>query len=135
MNHANDPNGSAQTNITFGSADDTALNAATQRETPSTFVDAVVRVHSSDFDGNGVVNGLDLLIWQRNYHIASGATLGQGDATYDSAVDGDDVNAWRNQYGDSFSLGANVHIATVPEPTSLLLSLMLLALLLAGTKR
>ena len=52
----------------------------------------------SDFNGDGVVNGNDFLVWQRNYG-STGATQVTGDATRDGVVDRFDLNAWKNEFG------------------------------------
>jgi hypothetical protein len=43
-----------------------------------------------DFNGDGMVDALDLAIWKMNKGITSGATVLQGDANGDGAVDGAD---------------------------------------------
>ncbi len=67
----------------------------------------------ADFDKNGVVDGLDFLIWQRNYNhgaVASGAPIldanfndpnyarANGDANGDGKVDGSDFLVWQQDY-------------------------------------
>lgn len=70
---------------------------------------------NADFDGNGRVDGLDFLALQAGLGIASGATLSQGDANGDGAVDHADLAIWESQYGNVSG------IAAVPEPTSVLI--------------
>jgi hypothetical protein len=67
---------------------------------------------NADFDGNGIVDGRDLLRWQRG--VGVGTTLAQGDADADSEVDGVDLSIWRAQFGTSASTAA----AQVPEPAA-----------------
>jgi hypothetical protein len=48
---------------------------------------------STDFSGDGVVDGADFLAWQRNLGRVD-ATAADGDANGDGAVDGADLAAW-----------------------------------------
>ncbi len=83
----------------------------------------------SDFNGDGWVDGQDLVIWQNNFPILSGATPGQGDADGDGDVDGFDFMLWQTKNGGPPAVAV---LATVPEPTTGLL-LVLGGLLLAAT--
>ena len=68
----------------------------------------------ADFDVDGDVDGNDFLIWQRNFGTASGATLAQGDADGNGAVNELDLAAWKTSFG-----GAATPVATVvPEPAA-----------------
>lgn len=80
---------------------------------------SIISDRDADFDGNGLVNGVDFLIWQRN--SGSAGTLATGDANNDGVVNAADLAIWRDQYGTA-ALEASV--ASVPEPTSLLLATM-----------
>jgi hypothetical protein len=51
-----------------------------------------------DFDQNQIVDGNDLLAWQRGVG-AAGATNAQGDANNDDAVDDADLAKWKQFYG------------------------------------
>ncbi len=83
-------------------------------------------IANADFNGNGRVDGNDLLTWQRGLGISSGATLGQGDANSDGRVDGADLAIWRSQFGTGGSAVATA--APVPEPATAILALTLLGL-------
>ena len=80
-----------------------------------------------DFNGDGVVNGLDLNIWLANVGITSGASVVQGDADSDGDVDGDDFLFWQRNVGKPMpwagagSGSGSGSEASVPEPTSLAL--------------
>jgi hypothetical protein len=107
-------------------------------DTVTLVVATLVGVMGADFNGDGVVNGLDLAIWQQNVGVRMGATGAQGDADGDGDVDGADFLAWQQQLGPvpgsgsgsgSQQLGANV-----PEPGSFALVLVA-TLALASCRR
>ncbi len=83
-----------------------------------------------DFNGDGVVNGLDLNIWLANVGITSGASVVQGDADGDGDVDGDDFLFWQRNAGHPMpwtgagSGSESSLAASVPEPTALALLLV-----------
>ena len=74
-------------------------------------IDEIV-VTPGDFNGDGKVDGLDLLIWQR------------GDSPLGGTAD--ELGEWEENFGTSSSLGAT---AGVPEPSSILLVLASTAML------
>jgi hypothetical protein len=53
---------------------------------------------TSDFNGDGCVDGVDFLIWQSHYPAAAGATKATGDANGDGKVDGVDFLTWQVEY-------------------------------------
>lgn len=53
----------------------------------------------ADFNGDGEVNGMDFLTWQRNYGRIGNALHSQGDADRNGAVNQHDLSAWESQYG------------------------------------
>ncbi|HMP07619.1 MAG TPA: hypothetical protein PJ982_14815, partial [Lacipirellulaceae bacterium] len=63
----------------------------------------------ADFNGDGHVDGDDLLVWTSAYITPTGAGRAQGDASGDGAVDGADFLAWQR----SLTAAAT---AAVPEP-------------------
>jgi hypothetical protein len=77
-----------------------------------------------DFNGDGVVNSLDLAIWQQNVGITAGATVLQGDANGDGRVDGQDFLIWQSHLGPYPGAGSGSSFAVIPEPTSIALVLM-----------
>jgi hypothetical protein len=56
---------------------------------------------SSDFDNDNDIDGFDFLAWQRGYGTNGGATRAEGDATKNGAVNGDDLELWEVEYGQS----------------------------------
>lgn len=81
---------------------------------------AVVQGLPGDFDGDGIVNGNDLSVWQSAY-----GTSGLGDADGDDDSDGSDFLLWQRQFGSAASTRAAA--APVPEPSSVVQLLVLLA--------
>jgi hypothetical protein len=77
-------------------------------------------IENADFDGNGMVDGRDFLIWQRGF--GSGTTLAEGDANGDGSVNGTDLGIWKSQYG----VGGLASSLSVPEPTTLFLAISVL---------
>ncbi|HMO87479.1 MAG TPA: DUF4623 domain-containing protein, partial [Lacipirellulaceae bacterium] len=76
-----------------------------------------VAADNADFNGDGVVDGADFLIWQRGLG-SSGAALADGDANGDGNVNDLDLSVWQAQY---LAGGAAAAAGAVPEPTSGLL--------------
>ncbi len=79
----------------------------------STFVNTILE--SADFNEDGNVDGNDFLTLQRGLGITSGATLSQGDANNDGAVNHLDLAIWEAQYGTVSTLAT---VAAVPEPAT-----------------
>jgi len=74
---------------------------------------------NADFDGSGVVDGADMLVWQRNFGTTSGASKSQGDADDDGDVDSDDLFLWGDQFGLAGTPLSAANL-TVPEPSTAL---------------
>ncbi|HMP06958.1 MAG TPA: hypothetical protein PJ982_11450, partial [Lacipirellulaceae bacterium] len=75
---------------------------------------------AGDFNGDGVVDGDDLAIWQDNFGMSAGATVAHGDATGDGVVDGADFLVWQQNLGAGAS---SASAANVPEPAGWALAL------------
>jgi hypothetical protein len=76
-----------------------------------------------DFDGDGDADEDDFMIWRGSFGASSGATLSQGDGNHNGSVDAADYTVWRDNYRDSGLGTASASITSVPEPTSIVLSL------------
>jgi T5SS/PEP-CTERM-associated repeat protein len=88
-----------------------------------------------DFNGDNIVDFLDLEIWKMNKGILSGATVLQGDANGDGAVNGTDYLIWFSQLGMPPMPGAGSG-SSVPEPASLaMLSIAAMLALAFGRRR
>jgi hypothetical protein len=77
---------------------------------------------TGDFNGDGNVDGRDLLVWQRTLG-ASGANLGT-DGNHDGVVNAADLALWRQSFGDASSVVAGAQ--GVPEPAGIQLVLALM---------
>jgi hypothetical protein len=90
-----------------------------------TVIYSTLSASNADFNGNGRVDGNDLMVWQRGLGITSGATLGQGDANADGSVNGADLAIWRAQFGTG---SAAVNGVAVPEPAAFVVALSFVGL-------
>ncbi len=77
---------------------------------------------NADFDGDGLVTGLDFLILQQNIGLSGQTDNSNGDANGDGVVGSADIAIYESQYGAAPPLGASV--SAVPEPSTLLLFLL-----------
>lgn len=76
---------------------------------------AAAPADNADFDDNGLVDGNDFLIWQRNLGTAGPA----GDADGNGQVNAADLGIWKSQFGAAPPAAAA--LAAVPEPAAALL--------------
>jgi hypothetical protein len=82
-----------------------------------------------DFDLNGSIDQVDLGIWEQYYGTASGASVTTGDADDDGDVDGADLLLWQTNY-----TGTQAITLAVPEPSSVLILLGCLAVVLGSSR-
>lgn len=75
---------------------------------------------NADFDGSGMVDGRDFLIWQR--HLGESGGVSEGDADGDGEITSNDLRVWQQFYGQAV---VSSPVAAVPEPSGC--SLLLLA--------
>jgi hypothetical protein len=71
---------------------------------------------SADFNGDEIVDGQDLLVWQRGLGLSAQTGIANGDANRDGTVDADDLLVWKNQFGTNPAALASA--GNVPEPAS-----------------
>lgn len=91
------------------------------------FVEYVAAV-LPDFNGNGVVDAADYVVWRNNNGLTGGATLSQGDANGDGNVNSADYSLWRASFGLTAGSGSgSLAAAGVPEPSCGVLAFVLLA--------
>jgi hypothetical protein len=82
-------------------------------------VDVSDAASTGDFNQDNIVDGADLLAWQRNLGVNSNATLGMGDGNRDKKVGAPDLDVWKFQFGED---GSHHAVTAVPEPSSLWLA-------------
>jgi hypothetical protein len=102
------------------------------RERGLIVVDASGVAPDADVNSDGVVDGQDFLIWQRNVGATS-ATLAQGDANRDRAVDGADLSYIRDQFGQADP--GHHHASAVPEPSALATLFIVVAMAFVARRR
>ncbi len=83
---------------------------------------------AGDYNRDGVIDQLDYVLWKNSYGTTP--TAGQGaDGNSDGVVDAADYILWRNHFASSQPGGLSLPATGVPEPESLLLVCLALALL------
>lgn len=91
---------------------------------------------NADFNGDGIVDGADFMVWQRNSSKLVNASNADGDADGDGDVDADDLSILNSLYGTSVAppMSASV-VAAVPEPASVALAVAGIAALGVAHRR
>lgn len=95
-------------------------------------VDADITVQGivpGDFDGNLGVDFVDLSLWESSYGVDAGA-----DTDFNGVSDGQDFLDWQSFLGSDFSSGEMLAVL-VPEPSTQLITLVLLSLCLYPSSR
>ena len=82
-------------------------------------VDVSDAASTGDFNQDNIVDGADLLAWQRNLGVPSNATLGMGDGNRDKKITSADLDVWKFQFGED---GSHHAVTAVPEASSLWLA-------------
>lgn len=70
---------------------------------------------SADFDGDGDVDGVDFLVWQRGFGLTGQVDNSNGDANGNGNVDSEDLTEWQSKYATSNTLNDASAVA-LPEP-------------------
>jgi T5SS/PEP-CTERM-associated repeat protein len=78
----------------------------------------LVNLPSGDYNGNGVVDAADYVVWQKSVD-QTGAGLA-ADGNSDNVIDDGDYHVWRAQFGQSAGSDSLTSV-TVPEPSTLML--------------
>jgi hypothetical protein len=117
--------GAFSATYTLNFSDENILGATTLGSLMLTLTGIVepANVVNADFNGDGSVDGVDLLAWQIGFGAQSGATLADGDANGDGAVNDADLAAWQSQFSGAESLAAST---PVPEPATMALAFLCL---------
>jgi hypothetical protein len=87
-----------------------------------------------DYNGDGVVDAGDYVVWRKNSGLTGGATYAMGDGNRDGDVTMADYTIWQSHFGQTASgsgVGAGLANA-VPEPSSLMLAVIGICLLGRG---
>ena len=110
----------------FGLPASDVLDVVYGAQSISLVVRSIGSASGPDFNGDGVVNGLDLAIWKAHVGITMGATVLDGDANGDGKVDGQDFLLWQLHLGPypGAGAGSGASLQAVPEPTGLALLLV-----------
>jgi len=95
-------------------------------------VDVSDAASTGDFNQDNLVDGADVLAWQRNAGVTAGATLAMGDGNRDTKVGSPDLDVWKFQFGES---GAHHAVVAVPEASSALLVAIGATLVSSRTRR
>ena len=101
-----------------------AFKASFTDGTNGVFVSNVVAHLPGDYDGSGTVDAADFTVWRDG--LGSQNLAADGDRN--GVVDDQDYAVWKDFFGVSLEGGGSGAIAAVPEPSS-----MLICLLVAGT--
>ncbi|HEX5472201.1 MAG TPA: hypothetical protein VFW73_09955 [Lacipirellulaceae bacterium] len=95
--------------------------------------------NGGDYNGDGVVDAADYVIWRRNSGTSGtpGTVPGDGtgsdlSGTPDGVVDQSDYDFWRSKFGTTVGSGSSLSSASVPEP-SLAILLLIGAASIAGS--
>jgi hypothetical protein len=111
-----------QFNSPFGDVQDYALAWWT--------ASAISLTSKGDFDGSGVVDDQDYLVWRNAFGTSNAAADANGNGIVDSA----DYVIWRKNFGTV--AGAGIGLASVPEPSAICLALLgMLCCLAKRTKK
>jgi hypothetical protein len=109
------------------------LNSSSPPQLLITYANAATLPGNADFNDDNIVDGQDLLIWQRGTGVTTNATLGDGDANGDGTVNHLDLAVLKQHFGASQAAGA---ASAVPEPaTAAMLSIAVFAASGARRKR
>lgn len=72
-----------------------------------------------DYDDNGIVDGTDLLLWQRQFGDSVAPAGSEADGDGSGSVDGGDLTVWQNHFGESALLAATAASSTSAAVASL----------------
>jgi hypothetical protein len=86
------------------------------------FVKYITTGVPGDYNGNGIVDGADYVVWRKT-NGQSGAGLA-ADGNHDNTVNDLDYTYWRSRFGNTSGSGASLGGSVVPEPS--LLSLIVI---------
>ncbi len=106
--------------VVFGFPFET-MTSASRRQTAMGRVLDFFAPDNADFDGSGVVDGRDYIVW-RNTQGASGAPGILGDADHNGLVNSADYAIWRAQFGTSPGAGSGTAVVETGSAAALALN-------------
>jgi hypothetical protein len=100
-------------------------------------IDIVTPTIDADFNGNGVVDAADYVLWRKNSGLGTGANNAMGDSDNDGDVDANDYTNWAATFGNNVpGSGSALGVAqAVPEPATLLMLLAVTGMFAAVRRR
>ena len=91
---------------------------------------ALLPSDNADFNGDGIVDQADYVIWRNHLGLTGQSPYAPGDANGDGSVDASDYQLWRSQFGQAVAASSALANSTaVPEPSTGVLALAMLWLL------
>lgn len=123
-------NAAALKSVAGGSLVDWSLSTGTTTSVLQAV--AITPLTDGDYNGNGVVDAADYVVWR---HTAGGINLA-ADGNRDGVVDNLDYGVWRAHFSGTMGSGAIEHdFSSVPEPATALLCIAGLALATRARRR
>ena len=92
---------------------------------------------NADFDGNQLVDGADLMLWEVGFGTISNAAQSNGNSDADEDVDGRDFLNWQRQFSHVIARPHSTqsyNLDTIPEPSSATLGLAAVVTALLGQR-
>ena len=93
------------------------------------FIPALASVQG-DYNGNGIVDGADYVIWRKGVAPLPNEVPG----VTDGITTPEDYDAWRARFDNTSGSGSGLGTATVPEPTTVILLIMGVAAFATGRR-
>jgi hypothetical protein len=116
--------------IVLGSALTNGDNAAYFDNVRVEFIPAAAANVQGDYNGNGVVDGADYVIWRKGVAPLPNEVPG----VTDGITTPEDYDAWRARFGNTSGSGSGLGTAAVPEPTAVALLIIGVAALAADRR-
>ena len=90
---------------------------------------------SADYNHNGVVDAADYVVWRNNLGATGAPGSVAGDGTGDGVVNQSDYDLWRSTFGQTTGGGGSLSSASVPEPSTGLLAILISAIMAVPARR
>lgn len=115
--------------LTTGSATTAGNISLAENTIVTTVVRSNLILEGGDYNGDGIVDAADYVIWRNN--LGASVTPGTGaDGNLNGVIDESDYVIWKNNFGNMFPPGSLTGLSpqAVPEPKSLVFCVVLLGL-------